>query len=272
TAFRREGIALLRCTQLNLSVKCGRCRRPLEAKNMKAKSVSGVEKWITCAVCHHTMGIRFRPDSIHASSSTIGYLDLQNCSVTDLLPSTYAVTCEQCTTEQTPRPYDGLPRGQPTTVFCQHCHQPMTLCVDQVKFQRLAVGLGMSDGSGDAEVVGTRLKQQKLKDRIEDYTPGKPLPNNGSCKHFRRSHRWMRFPCCGKVYPCNTCHDDEEDHDHEWARRMICGYCSLEQPFSDKPCACGAVLAKIGHREFWEGGAGMRNRAQMSRREPRKYK
>lgn len=39
-----------------------------------------------------------------------------------------------------------------------------------------------------------------------------------------------RFPCCGKLYPCDTCHNEKEtDHEMEMANRMICGYCSKEQ-------------------------------------------
>ena len=30
---------------------------------------------------------------------------------------------------------------------------------------------------------------------------GEPLPRHGVCKHYGRSQRWLRFPCCGKVCP-----------------------------------------------------------------------
>ena len=39
-----------------------------------------------------------------------------------------------------------------------------------------------------------------------------------------------RFPCCGKAYPCDVCHDKAEgDHDMKFANRMICGFCGKEQ-------------------------------------------
>ena len=31
---------------------------------------------------------------------------------------------------------------------------------------------------------------------------GNPLPDLGACKHFKKSLRWLRFSCCGKVYLC----------------------------------------------------------------------
>lgn len=27
---------------------------------------------------------------------------------------------------------------------------------------------------------------------------GTSLPDNGACKHYRHSYRWLRFPCCGE--------------------------------------------------------------------------
>ena len=105
-----------------------------------------------------------------------------------------------------------------------------------------------------------------------------------------------RFPCCGKVYPCDVCHDTAEDHPMERANRMICGYCSREQVSScfvclsvcllsvclsvyylsvclsvqtyngTKPCTlCGSNLAHIHVTPHWEGGQGCRNKTNMSR-------
>lgn len=43
------------------------------------------------------------------------------------------------------------------------------------------------------------------------------------CTHF------FRFPCCGRTYPCDVCHDENQDHPMELATRMICGFCAKEQ-------------------------------------------
>ena len=52
-----------------------------------------------------------------------------------------------------------------------------------------------------------------------------------------------RFPCCGKVYPCDVCHDTAEDHPMERANRMICGYCSREQVSSCFVCLSVCLLS-----------------------------
>ncbi|VDP51660.1 unnamed protein product [Schistosoma curassoni] len=103
---------------------------------------------------------------------------------------------------------------------------------------------------------------------------GSPLPAYGSCKHYRKSYRWLRFPCCGRLEPCDVCHDNSavDGHEMELATRMICGFCSKEQPFStNKPCVrCDKMLSGT-RSSHWEGGKGCRNQVTMSRKDSRKY-
>ncbi|KAK9837114.1 hypothetical protein WJX81_003810 [Elliptochloris bilobata] len=107
---------------------------------------------------------------------------------------------------------------------------------------------------------------------------GKPLPNAGTCQHYRHSHRWLRFPCCGQRFACDLCHEEGTDgHEMKWALRMICGYCAKEQPLGERCIACGKRLARsaagagTGSR-FWEGGEGCRDRTRMDRNDPHKYR
>ena len=75
--------------------------------------------------------------------------------------------------------------------------------------------------------TGPKRKQEKL-----GLHAGEPLPNRGACAHYKRSYRWFRFGCCEKVYACDRCHDEAEAHEWEWAKRMVCGWCSREQRFA----------------------------------------
>lgn len=78
--------------------------------------------------------------------------------------------------------------------------------------------------------------------------------------------RWLRFPCCGQRFACDLCHEEgvPDGHDAAWASRMVCGFCSREQPL-DKVCKyCGKKLATSAaqpsgrNTRFWEGGKGCR--------------
>ena len=76
------------------------------------------------------------------------------------------------------------------------------------------------------EVAPARCKKPPKNPAIRE---GCPLPEFGTCRHYKHSYRWLRFPCCGKAYPCDVCHDKKEDHEMTFANRMICGYCCKEQ-------------------------------------------
>lgn len=55
---------------------------------------------------------------------------------------------------------------------------------------------------------------------------------------------------------------------------MICGFCSKEQPFSQKSCICGKSLSTVGQKKssHWEGGKGTRDPVTMSKKDSKKYK
>lgn len=85
--------------------------------------------------------------------------------------------------------------------------------------------------------------------------------------------RWLRFPCCGERYPCDLCHEEgvADGHPVAWAKRMVCGYCSVEQPCAPRCANCLRKLAATGHNpsgthsRFWEGGKGERDPRRLDR-------
>ena len=57
--------------------------------------------------------------------------------------------------------------------------------------------------------------------------------------------RWLRFPCCGRRFACDLCHEEQTDgHEMKWAQRMVCGYCSTEQPLGEQCKHCGKRIAR----------------------------
>eukprot|EP00882_Tetradesmus_deserticola_P016842 GHRQ01018011.1.p2 GENE.GHRQ01018011.1~~GHRQ01018011.1.p2 ORF type:complete len:189 (+),score=49.64 GHRQ01018011.1:288-854(+) len=109
---------------------------------------------------------------------------------------------------------------------------------------------------------------------------GGTLPHNGACKHYRHSYRWLRFPCCGQRYACDLCHEEAvaDGHDAAWASRMVCGFCSREQPLGTACRHCGKRLATSAaqptgrNTQFWEGGKGCRDLKRLDRRDAHKYR
>ena len=65
------------------------------------------------------------------------------------------------------------------------------------------------------EVSAKDILKNKNEDSKDDESPERPslknltpLPKNGTCKHYKKSFRWLRFPCCAKMYPCEECHEN----------------------------------------------------------------
>ena len=286
-----RGIELLQVSILSLGVKCERCKTVNEMGGLK----NGVEKAGSCKKCTSGFAVKFRAELVHQNSVRAGFIDAAGCTVAELLPrydilyliysllyalygpsrepiqnhrlpvcySTFIPTCATCSTSSS-----GLVsvRGETTTNVCRECHSRFTFKLPEVKFLVYAPG----DARLRLHAPGTRREPRDGADR---HRAGEPLPDRGACAHYRRSHRWFRFSCCGRVHACDRCHDAAEDHPNEWASRMVCGWCGREQRYSPESCSfCGrAVVGRKGHG-YWEGGKGTRNRRLMRKGDTRKYR
>lgn len=253
-----HGIELLQVTSLALSVKCQRCKTKNDIGGLQPNVAKTSE---SCRKCATAFSITFRPDLVHANSTRAGFIDASGCTIVDMLPSSFLPTCGRCSTP--PALSLVSVRGNTLTNVCHECHGRFTFKIPEVKFLVYTPGSGVLPPA-----TGPRRRQERL-----GLHAGEPLPDRGTCQHYRKSYRWFRFSCCNKVHACDRCHDEAENHLNEWANRMICGYCSREQNYAVTNCGfCGrSVIGRRG-RGFWEGGKGTRDRKLMSRKDPRKFK
>jgi uncharacterized CHY-type Zn-finger protein len=176
--------------------------------------------------------------------------------------SVFVPTCSECSTAY-PAPGITSVQGESTSNVCRECHKRFTFKLPQVRFLRISTTSRLPPSSGP------RRKKETL-----GLTPGTELPKRGRCRHYTKSLRWFRFSCCQKVYACDKCHEEGEDHPNEWANRMICGWCSREGNYRPDDCGfChGLLVAKKSSGGFWEGGKGTRDKVKMNRKDPRKYR
>ncbi|KAJ1896503.1 hypothetical protein LPJ66_003950 [Kickxella alabastrina] len=284
-------VSLAHCHSLNLTVRCGRCKSTVELKAIAPtrRADKDQQMWKACDTCTSILGVRFRPDWLFSECTTIGYLDCSSCAPIDLLPSKFTLSCEPCAmNDEGVKPVDttaSVGIGATTNTNCRTCYARLGMELHEPHFVQLQSGLSLGGTANSANMISReveRTRRTKVNKREElarlGVVPGQPLPDHGACKHFRRSKRWLRFPCCGKTYPCVTCHDDKEDHDYEYAQIMICGNCAKEQRISKSErtglcISCGAqVIRKVdGNNAFWQGGTGVRDRTRMSRKDPKKF-
>lgn len=268
-----ENVSLFRCSLLHIMVKCHRCKDTCEVENIRPDSTEETqqkkERWMACPTCTSLMGIKFLGELVHQGALSLGLLQLSGCSPFDILPSAYIGTCGSCMMDMTST-LRLSPHDPPRTFHCHSCHAKMTCGLGSFDFVKIG-----SDGGEKLRVDPEQVMKLKKKKKREDHLKiGEPLPDSGTCSHYRKSKRWFRFSCCNKLYPCDVCHDSQEDHHVEMAKRHVCGMCSREQTITPgKPCTCGHEFDKAPQKgAFWEGGKGVRNKNTMSRKDPHKHK
>lgn len=261
-SLQLHSIELLEITSLSLSVKCTRCKTPSDIPNLHPSTPRHAD----CSKCAQPFSLTFRPELIHANSHRAGYIDLTGCTIADMLPSAFVPTCSTCSTA-IPAPGIVSVRGDVASIaICRACHTHLTFSIPETKFMLVS----------NTSLHPRNLLPLRRKPRKEEnlgIVAGQELPHRGRCKHYSKSYRWFRFSCCGKVYSCDKCHDAAETHPNEHANRMICGWCGREQHYRPEECGvCRRLVVGKKGGGFWEGGKGTRDKARMSRKDPRKYK
>ena len=246
------------------------------------------------------------PSTSTAGSAPLADVDCVDCDVVDVLPSRLRATCGACDASRarTSRPMRApFARGKTTRDACARCGAPLAFGARDVVIERATAPVRSAGGweregnetrsggdgpgrdgpgNGPSAYRAERLRAAAAaarSARVSSAGPavreGTALPDVGRCAHFRRSLRWLRFPCCGRAHPCAECHagsDCAAAGDNVWADRMICGQCSREQRFSaSAPCeSCGFKMGQGGSKSHWNGGAGMRDRTRLSKKDSRR--
>ncbi|CAD0115251.1 unnamed protein product, partial [Aureobasidium uvarum] len=231
------GCELLELVSLSITVKCERCKDLLDVQRLRNNTkgdVTGMRDEI-CKKCANSLAIGFRADLIHQNSVRAGYLDLDGCTVVDMLPRQVRRVIrvfQQCSTSY-PAPGVVGVRGDSILAICRECHRKMSFRIPETKF------LHVSAASASRAPVRRKVKESL------GIVAGQELPRRGRCTHYAKSYRWFR------------CHDEKESHPNEHANRMICGYCSREQNYRPDDChfCRSSLIARVGHG-FWEGGKG----------------
>ncbi|KAK6734829.1 hypothetical protein RB195_018176 [Necator americanus] len=260
-----RNIASITSIRLHICSKCIRCGQEHDT----AIPVDGRTVGWRCKRCQIAQSIRLRPELVHENSSVMALLDARGCRPLDciLQQSQLKFVCLGCGREDD---VQKLNFGTTHKSWCRDCHALCEFTVSAVRFRGDLSKIPNEDLVTASKIPKTK-KEVKV---IGSITEGQPLPELGTCKHYKKSYRWFRFPCCGRAFPCDTCHEEFVGGEHEMkvANRMICGHCSKEQVYADgKPCvSCNSSLTR-NRSHFWEGGKGCRDPLMMNRNDVHKF-
>lgn len=131
-------------------------------------------------------------------------------------------SCYQCSSDTL---LEGLLRAQTYTQPCTACHSKMSVFFLNPKLMATGGSVQLLDAQSRLGTINkAAAKRKKGPKAMKGFTVGEPLPDKGSCKHYRQSYKWLRFPCCGKAFACDECHDAESDHPIKvgWRISMRC--------------------------------------------------
>lgn len=81
-----HSIELVELISLGITIKCERCKDTMDIERLRSTLESSKMREESCKKCAATLAVRFRADMIHANSVRGGYLDLDGCTVVDMLP------------------------------------------------------------------------------------------------------------------------------------------------------------------------------------------
>ena len=76
------GIELLELVSLCITIKCERCKDTMDISNLR----NNASRSESCKKCATPLNVGYRRELMHANSVRAGYLDLDGCTVLDMLP------------------------------------------------------------------------------------------------------------------------------------------------------------------------------------------
>ena len=279
------------CSSARVQLSCGGCAAGGAEASLLLGSGGGAAVWRgACDRCGSKVDVSAGAAVMHEASNRLVRFDVSNKWLPRKLAGVVlGAACSGCCSPAAFR-FDPS-AGNTAVVRCKRCHTELCIKYSRALIEEYACGSGSAVGTAGSVGAdrggrgGTQPGDGSGGDGARGsfkLTKGAPLPAAGVCSHYRHSHRWFRFPCCGGLYPCDVCHEltasaSEKCLMSPRASRQVCGFCSHEQQVSPSCRNCGEVLTGGGavgkaHTRFWEGGHGERNQALMSRKDQRKYK
>jgi uncharacterized CHY-type Zn-finger protein len=277
-----NNISIIQISNIKLLLKCAKCKKvAFESKYMKLNKQKNVFYLGTvCPRCQNEIFSVFISDFIHQNNLTnAGVCYISGGIVIDYLPSIYNLECEKCGQSKTIKLRTGCLHSNDSN--CRKCNIKLNFVILSANISNIFISdlKHLSDIKINFfEKFNFAIKDDiNLDNYVKKYDKiiqeGKELPDFGACKHYKHSLRWFRFSCCNKIFPCDICHDEASDHNSEFAKTILCGFCACEQSSSNKLCQkCGKLFSKSeGGKKFWEGGKGCRDPRFMNARDSHKF-
>ncbi|CRG96852.1 conserved Plasmodium protein, unknown function [Plasmodium gallinaceum] len=272
-----KNISMYKAVSLKLQLVCTRCCNTFE---VTSTSKDDSQLVCNCINCCNSAVIEIYRNICFLENSCVCILKFNQCSLMDLLTADYSMNCENCGRKSI---FKNVTSGKEINANCQNCFTKLEFKYNDFSFDEMINANNDTIKKID-EMINKLFTKKKSNKKVLSISNNLKIEksknvikinnievNNGACKHFKKSHRLFKFPCCNKIFPCPTCHDLNSNHECDIARRIICGFCYRE--FSDdEVCVCQKEKKIKKSGKFWEGGKGCRNAVTLSKNDSKKYK
>jgi len=205
-----QGVSVAQFAAARVQCACNRCSLKFDVLLARGKELEE-----DCPRCRMARTVRLRSDVLHANNHSAGYVDTEGCTVLDLLPSDLWLACDACGAETCHR---RLQRGKRSEEVCRGCYAKLSVGFgkgvssnahatgereqlarrgrrpDAYPFAILAgqVGIVRLDAARtDAGANGAKRNKGGQQSKERELVVGTPLPNRGTCDHYKRSTRWL---------------------------------------------------------------------------------
>uniref|UniRef100_A0A5K3EVQ8 RING-type E3 ubiquitin transferase n=1 Tax=Mesocestoides corti TaxID=53468 RepID=A0A5K3EVQ8_MESCO len=193
--------------RLPVSCTCSRCkyvfdwvfRLPGQQIGKQAIFKSTPPYTTACPRCKQPIGLEFEASLVHGFSPLIGTFELANCVLSDvqIRPADAMIHCTNCSSDVKTT---GLQQDRVNTKRCQNCHSLCGILFTDITISKQLPAPSISRRFAGLSIGQTSKTQKdgRPKTAVASNVPfvlqkGTPLPNNGACKHYRKSFRWLRY-------------------------------------------------------------------------------
>jgi uncharacterized CHY-type Zn-finger protein len=283
SSVKLNRIALAEICDVNFFIKCKKCKMvTFESKFIRTSNKINLFYCATlCPKCKCHIQIIFKSELIHLENLQIAGISYSfGAIICDFLTSTFSINCLNCFDYYKKVKFRSGELAHKDRV-CNQCQGEMNISTQNLQIVPYSSNnysfledLEINNFKTNTQIIESQDLNEYVKLYEKKIKAGSPLPENGTCKHYHHSYKWFRFDCCCKYFPCDECHNEISNHEVEWAKLVLCGFCCFEQNSANKVCCkCGKGFSRYtGEQGFWEGGKGCRNKALMSNKDGHKYK
>jgi hypothetical protein len=200
-----EGLELIECDalevlRLNLQLTCARCRAagelsfataavalPSDAAGARARR-GVLSAAAECATCHSPWAVEVAPKLVHDFNSVLAHVRAEGCTPLDLLPSMLAGQCSHCAASAA---FRSVVIGRWNDRACSSCHAAMRFQFSAARFVPHTPASRQQHGGGGGAAGRQQQQQQPGASTAAAIGPhgplqlGQPLPDKGTCKHYR---------------------------------------------------------------------------------------